>query len=517
VNNINSPLDLKIKKIFKNKKNLILKYIIVLFLFVSIFYSQQMIKELVPQHYQLAVIGIMISVILISLSYMAGAIFNLPTLNAFSKDELNNLIITILIVFLIFIGINVYREFLASLLYQNLINPPANLQKHIVGMCEDSKPIYGNSKEGIFFANLDWFLGCFPKIGPEVNINKQKLDRQTTTSELIKEYFNDQLDDKSSQAPYGIMFSYLLDMYISLLAFEMIIGPVSTLGFNVYIPEAVIVSINIGLAPLAGLGVISEALIFLSNMVGLAMITVIAQKFLLQFIYISVLNFLLPLGVMFRCLPFLRKTGSSIIALAIVAYFIYPITIWINEQIYLNAFFDNKGNLTLQKWANYETLLGNCLPTKEGETYEEYKKRAEDYFKKIKEGYKEIEFDQKKVLGGDPRFPLSHQHGIVLRATKELGKNALNVLDYFFGFSTLTNISEGALAVIKFIVNAFTVPFRTEYFYYILADQYITAGQWIVINLMFLVNSIVFTITIYKSISEALGGEAKMFGISRLL
>ncbi|MFN3909799.1 MAG: hypothetical protein ACK4J0_01020 [Candidatus Anstonellaceae archaeon] len=501
-----------------------------LFVFFSLIYSQSSssLSLLSGKYFNLALVGIAISISIASLAYMAGSLFDLPGPKAFAKEEISHLLFTALLIILIASGLILYQNFSASLATSNFFPPSkGGQQKIITGICEDALNIYNdkNRPETKLFTSLDWFLGCIPlleKSGYSYNdiISKIKINQNTSASDLFKEFHRQSQSNPNVQPSYGILLSYLLDMYISLIAFEMVIGPVSTFGFSVYLPEYVLAGTDISLAPLSGLNLISESLIFLSNLVSFGLVNIIVQKITLKFIYVSMLTFVLPIGITFRCLPFLRKTGSSIIALALVAYFIYPISLWINEQIYLNAFFDGQKSLLIN-WANYETLLGSCLPKKDGETYEQYYDRI---YKQATSIYSELEkekeaakkLEQYSYSTSDPRLPTSQQRGILSRFTGAVGTNMFDVLSYLVGYDPTLSQSP-TLTIMSIITGIFTAPFRTEFFFKVLMDQYIVAGQWLVVNMFFLVNSIILCFTFYKNISEAIGGETKLFGIGRLL
>jgi len=482
----------------------------------------------------LALVGLALALVFIVLSYYAGQFFNYPQLIAFSKEELNNLIFTIVLIVFLMGAISAFREFSYYLL-QDLSNKTHIAKAECLGNIYTSNLIkrQGNNIiiqripfEAAFFAHLDWFLGCIPILEQEGQITLQQIDKQiidksTAASDLVYKLISKGVDKIESN---GILLTYLYSMYIDIITFEMVIGPVSTLGFSVYVPESILLGVDLSLAPLSGLNLISESLILLSNIVGFSMINIIVQKVLLKFIYINILSLLLPVGIAFRCIPFLRKTGNAIIALSIAAYFVYPLSLWINEQIYFNSFFDKSGKFILTQWQSYNPSFGDCLPKKEGETYEEYRKRVEKMLQesKMEDVQKEKEELEKQVYTADPR--LFSQTKLLTNIGDTFISNSFETIKYLFGVpksSQSSSSSSGILDYVKFIfqmfLNIFTTPFRTEQFFKIIYDKYIVAGQWIVINLMFLINSIVLTITFYKNISKILGGEEKIFGIGRLL
>jgi hypothetical protein len=61
------------------------------------------------------------------------------------------------------------------------------------------------------------------------------------------------------------------------------------------------------------------------------------QYLLLDFFEKTMFTFILPIGVVMRAFPMTRKTGSSLIAIAIVGYLVYPMTVVLGKGIYDEA------------------------------------------------------------------------------------------------------------------------------------------------------------------------------------
>ena len=53
--------------------------------------------------------------------------------------------------------------------------------------------------------------------------------------------------------------------------------------------------------------------------------------------------------------------------------------------------------------------------------------------------------------------------------------------------------------------------------YMSLVDQITVSAQWFVLNLLFLINTLVISITIFRDVSLAIGGEPRIFGLSKLV
>ena len=86
---------------------------------------------------------------------------------------------------------------------------------------------------------------------------------------------------------------------------------------------------------------LTKALTQLINNVTMAIMLLAAQEVVLDFFKETAMTIFLPLGIIMRAIPITRKTGSTIIAFAIVGFFVYPATIMFNEFIYFNYAFGN--------------------------------------------------------------------------------------------------------------------------------------------------------------------------------
>jgi len=128
-----------------------------------------------------------------------------------------------------------------------------------------------------------------------------------------------------------------LELYPLLLLLDIVVGNFATWNFSLPF-ELSALAIIVGTSPMAGLGLLSGALIFMLDTLGMFMAVTLAQMEFLHFVDKFALGLLLPLGIVLRTFPLTRKTGSTLIALAITAYFVYPATLAINQEVFDVAF-----------------------------------------------------------------------------------------------------------------------------------------------------------------------------------
>jgi hypothetical protein len=241
-------------------------------------------------------------------------------------------------------------------------------------------------------------------------------------------------------------------------------------------------------------------------LVGVGLVTIMVQKVLLQYVYHNALSVFLPLGIGFRAIPFLRKTGATIIAATLVMYFVFPISIWINQQIYFNSFFeyDNASGhykTTLVDWTNYHSILQIYGVDKEGKNYQEYERELLE--KHIKPFYKETAEAEDIII--------DEIHGTEYRDMAP--ENQI--------YSVLENLyNSGNTVLFQYFLNPGSIlgpVLPMEYLFIMIVDMFTTSMQWFVINLLFLANTIILSITFFKDLSIAIGGEPRIFGMSKLL
>jgi len=143
----------------------------------------------------------------------------------------------------------------------------------------------------------------------------------------------------------GVGYSYLNEtlndlsrVYIHLLLLDATIGTLGTLGASLFLPffglPAGITVFGVGLNPLPGLSMVNGAIVNVADATALVIINLLAQTMLLEFIYEQFFTFFLPFGVILRTFNMTRRLGSTIIALAITGYVVYPLTLVLNKGIY---------------------------------------------------------------------------------------------------------------------------------------------------------------------------------------
>ncbi len=121
------------------------------------------------------------------------------------------------------------------------------------------------------------------------------------------------------------------------LSGSLVTGLLSYFGLIIPIPipiGPVTITIQAMFTPFYGLNVVTQLIAIASNMTAFALFSVIAQKVLLEFIAQTMFSVFLPVGIVLRCFSLTRRMGSTIMAFAVGLYVVYPLTLVMNDWIY---------------------------------------------------------------------------------------------------------------------------------------------------------------------------------------
>lgn len=449
-----------------------------------------------PNWYPTLIVGLALSVGLVAISWMLGEAIGLPSVKAFARKEIYELGVSVILVVLILSSLYAFGVFAGNVAASPLVKDGRTVG---LGRCMDTAHIYplgSANPENALYALDDYFLGCMP-LTPAGTLPYGRVAGVNDPRTVGYDAEKSQLDMVWDTRSRGIMAGHLFNMYISLFTLEAMLGPVSTFGMSFYLPQPLVSDISLDMAPNAGLTPVSEAAIMLTDLIGVGLGTIFLQKLLLEFFHQNALTVFLPLGLAFRAVPFLRKTGSSIIAAALVMYFIFPLAIWINSQLYLS--FIATDPPVLIDWVRYESLMQMCAP-RPGETALELQQRvnglAEPY---LKEEAQQVVRDLRNSLSApdsDVGRPVDQISALVSSAGSNLGI----VAKYLFNLGFAAGPSLPA-----------------DYFFSAIVDMCTTGMQYFALSLLFLVNVILICVTLFRDISLAIGGEPRIFGMSKLV
>lgn len=466
-----------------------------------------------------------ISVSIAALSYMAGELFSMPSLKGFSKLELQELGVSVAIILLALMLITPGGPF--DMVAQGFAysgpavtsGPFGEETSTASGYCPEWEEIHCSSGncEHIAFGKADYFLGC-RLTGPAMGEAFVEFIRPTLAGSPII------IDGYYMRPGKGIMMPRVMQGYIDLTWNEVLLGVLSTFDLALYFKLGGILWITVGgIMPLTGLSLISEANIMVADALMTVWSAYAAQKMLLSFVESSVLVYFLPLGLLMRAFPFSRKTGSTIIALVFAAYFIFPLSILVNEQVFYminnpsgeagcaasgTACADNSECCSLDcragkcadvltDFSEYESVFQVCNEdpmsqeffTGSGGQTEENAEAMQQYINDLN--------DANEVTGAPTR------------ADERLRQEAEEVERQ--GGVTTAAISSAQTIIFGNMGDAIAE------FFTVFQVSMMDVSKYIVLTIFFVVLEIVVTMTLMKDFAVLIGGEPRVFGLSKLV
>jgi len=450
---------------------------------------------------------------IISLSFMAGELMSMPSLKGFAKAELYELGVSVVILVILALLITpggafdlVGRGFMAV----NGTQAPA--------LCDEWKAVHGQNgapavaeqdaltgtwyvkDANIVFGQANYFLGCKPDINVDWN----------------------PFDGIPQQSFSGVMTSRLGKGYFSLMLTQMFTGLLAGFYTSIEISAFKVLAVSVGITPWVALGPLNQAHTTIVDLLGTTFAAFTAQNMLLKFIEKAAIPVFLGFGMVLRAFPFSRKTGSTIIAVVVAAYFIYPISILINQQIWMLiaapenncpagydcrpagqpcmkdeqcASFSCRQDVCavpLTEFSEYRSIYSICEGNPdEAQINATLEKIAKEQDNRILELY---------FTGNPTTVNATRAAG---RLNDGLGAIAKRHGDSFMGFTTsLLNPLPGPTAQTVFSEIEMLV---------------MDASQYVLLALLFVVISIVLSLTMLKDIAILIGGEPRIFGLSKLV
>ncbi|VVC00647.1 Uncharacterised protein [uncultured archaeon] len=464
------------------------------------------------------------AVLIIALSYMAGEFFSMPSLKAFSKGEVIELGVSAFILLLAMALIVQDGPFDKIAQGFMLPNVPVD-QDHI---CKDWALAHGTfdatghwtrTDGNIAYAQAGYFLGCPPKLDAFYQYYTTVIPVAGAYS--FADIWNNFFD--------GVMTKKLATGYGSLMLTEMFTGLLSGFYTGLHLPVFDVIAVDLGLNPWISLSPLNQFHTILVDLLGNTYGAFVGQKMLLDFGEEAMLPVFLPFGILLRVFPFTRKTGSTIIAVVFAVYFIYPISILINQQILQMIVYPpptpnypNCADIThacsknsdcctfdcragecvspLTDFSEYRSIYAICQEKPEdGTNLKAIKDKADFVLGTIAD-------DQNKQLentyfsGTASTSPWTKTNARLKEGEQELLRKGVEA-GKFFTYGMLLPMPGAATQV---VFNAIEV-------------MAVQVAQFALLAVVFIVLEIVITMTLFKDFALMIGGEPRLFGLSKLV
>lgn len=283
----------------------------------------------------------------------------------------------------------------------------------------------------------------------------------------------------------------LLSLYGNLYFYEIIFGFLSTLGFS--IPLSALNPLTLGsmlismpqfsFAPLSGLTPISNAHTIIVEAVGTALLMALARQVILEFI-IQYFAVFFMLGICLRSFAFTRKTGSSILALSAVAYFVYPLAILFTNYMIFEVYHPTNFGVV-------PTTIGFCDDPKELDYLsEQFKAESDELYGTNLEKRSSNWYAFENTLVSGMEFLAKFANTLI---------KTLVFFDWAFIFRIVFS----------------PILFKLFFDFMIMEVQVLI--QFLVLTFVSFFLEIVIVITAYRSVASFIEGETEIFGISKLI
>jgi len=473
----------------------------------------------------MVLVGFALAIAVTALSFMAGEFFSMPSLKAFSKMELRELGVTAIIIVLL-VGLSapgsVYDRVGAGMAPQPAAGQTPNacpewLAVHGPYIAPDALSPNGRYENGNYaFASANYFLGCRQDFGSIL------ASLSAPPASLVNA--NPPIGTRD-----GVLLPELIGFYEVYMAYEIFAGIGSTFAVGFTLPPLLTayklhISIN-NVVFQAFLVPIVDAHTLLVDFIGMLVSATAAQNMLLTFIEINVPLVILPLGMVMRAFPFTRKAGSTIIAFCVAAYFIYPLTILVNERIYDDVShtkcpLDNPEQKKEDRNVcskNSDCCSDNCISNKCRPRLGDFKKFASTFNLCNREiGDQTVAADENASFVSDLRNGQNAQAGLDNSPSNSSSTKANARLKDRNAKAGLADQNEADMRQ-KEVSKVFTTPGAGTFLLAIFEWYVNEVGRLLVLHSLFIVIEILITLTLIKDIALLIGGEPRLLGISKLV
>jgi hypothetical protein len=416
----------------------------------------------------MGVIGVALglAIVVTSIMFMAAYFFQSPPLVALAREELAALVFTIFILFFWF-GCDTILNSISSNLVLSSLSPEFQsvIQEH-----------------------------------PCISGQGAQCQGGLTASHI-----------QLSLASLKVMEEKLLDQYKDLYLFEALIGFLSTVSFPIASPFPAVAIISFSLAPFTGLTMLSNAHTVVVEAIGYLITVMWAKEFILIFTRDALPLLLLPLGLVFRAIPFYRRTGSSIIAVAFAMYFVLPFSMMLTNYMIFDVYKPADFAYTPMTASMFGTTR-NATDVK-GQITD-----AQDQGKNIL-----TQFQGKDLIDDGLSNSRDCSGGTLSRLLCSFGNIAGAVYDGVTGFfRTVFNIWKFMMGMtgdfgLTWFNNPALPASSSAGLFYFLIQEVMTVSPFIILVTVSTVFEIIFTITMYRNVSVLLGGEAELVGVTKVI
>ncbi len=415
--------------------------------------------------------GLSISLFISTLMYLVSYFFQSPQMTAIAKEEYAALLCGIIIIFFWFSADAFFNGLSAGLVSSSL--PEAFQQFLSFRVC--SSPSAVDCIGGITNSHISLAIGSL-----------------------------------------DIMIQRLTSQYFDLFLFEALIGFLSTITFPIGSPMGPVAIISFSLTPFAGLNLLSQAHTVVVETISYLLTVIWAKRFILIFARDAVPLLLLPMGLVLRAVPFYRKTGSSVLALAFALYFVFPFSVILSNYLIFDIY--QPVDFT------YTPSTASFFGTERSADDWEGDLRAAQGGPGTATETMQHEFDDPDVVSETYNDPSNNCQGNVIFRMFCSAKNIVST-----GVNAISSFASAVSGIWRFMMgmsgdfvtlltlNPALPTSSSAGLYYFIIREVNMISPFVILTILVTVIEITFTVTAYRSISLLIGGEAELIGLTKIV
>ncbi|MGV8176944.1 MAG: hypothetical protein ACP5NX_04035 [Candidatus Bilamarchaeaceae archaeon] len=296
------------------------------------------------------------------------------------------------------------------------------------------------------------------------------------------------------------MRNHLFSMYGKMFSFEFLIGFLSTVTVPAPPIIPLISILSISFPPYPSLVLLSNAHTMLIEGVGYALMLIMMKMHILNFARYAIPFFILPLGLLMRAFPFTRMTGSSIIALCVVVYFVYPLSVLLSSYMIFDQY-------QFTDFVYTPTVVGICNDMATPDAIQEEIKQTNDELKGG--GFDDVLSKNYKSGGGTGGTEESWFFAKLPSGMKRAGKIVGSGLGSIWTiFSMSFKLSLGVL-----VPNS---SFAAGVFEFFIMEM-VNTTQFLVLVTVTTIVEIIIVITGYRNVAFLIGGDVELIGMAKVV
>ncbi len=316
-------------------------------------------------------------------------------------------------------------------------------------------------------------------------------------------------------ASTDILFAKLRELYTSMYLYEALIGFLSTMSFPIGSPIAGPAIISFSLMPFDGLNLLSNAHTIVVESIGTMMTFIWAKQFILIFCRDALPVIFLPLGLVFRAIPFLRTTGSSIIALCFAGYFVLPFAVLFSNFVIFDVYKPVDFVYAPEHIGPYKSDVSESRVTDEISGAEGARTKAEEVRKLFTSQSSANAAATTQACSGNAIAQMFCSAGNVItgigRGIADFASTVWNIWKFMMGMT-------GDFGSFFFSgANQLLPSSATAGMYFFIIDSVVAHAQFLVLVIITTVIELIFTVTMYRNIAMVIGGELEIAGLSKII